>query len=377
MNRLLIATALASTTLVAGMAHAENTGPYITIEGGAVKNERTDFRSTANNFEHSDHFKTGWEAGGALGYDFGHFRVEAEGFYHETQIKNQFRPGGSPSPRGYFDGGDGLQGRTNSAAAMANALVGLGHWGGVKLYAGAGIGYADTFVRDYLPTAGLIQGHATGLAWQALGGLTIPISHNLDFGIKYRYFRPDGGENFAFSDGSVRHASLRSHSALATLTYNFGRAEEAAVVEEPVAAPPPPPPAPMAPPPPPPPPPAPLAVACNKGPYILFFDWDRSDISVEAASILDSAIQAYGNCGSVAIMLAGFADSSGKPHYNVGLSARRADAAQGYLINHGIAAGLIGTHAYGETNQRVATADGVRELQNRRVEITYGPGSGN
>jgi len=26
---------------------------------------------------------------------------------------------------------------------------------------------------------------------------------------------------------------------------------------------------------------------------------------------------------------------------------------------------------------RVDTADGVRELQNRRVEITYGPGSGN
>ncbi|MDG2002265.1 MAG: OmpA family protein, partial [Novosphingobium sp.] len=25
----------------------------------------------------------------------------------------------------------------------------------------------------------------------------------------------------------------------------------------------------------------------------------------------------------------------------------------------------------------VATADGVRELQNRRVEISYGPGSGN
>jgi outer membrane protein OmpA-like peptidoglycan-associated protein len=33
--------------------------------------------------------------------------------------------------------------------------------------------------------------------------------------------------------------------------------------------------------------------------------------------------------------------------------------------------------AFGEANPRVPTADGVRELQNRRVEITYGPGSGN
>ena len=42
-----------------------------------------------------------------------------------------------------------------------------------------------------------------------------------------------------------------------------------------------------------------------------------------------------------------------------------------------IANSTIAVHAYGESNQRVPTADGVRELQNRRVEITYGPGSGN
>ncbi len=34
------------------------------------------------------------------------------------------------------------------------------------------------------------------------------------------------------------------------------------------------------------------------------------------------------------------------------------------------------TEAFGETKLRVQTADGVREVQNRRVEITYGPGSG-
>ncbi|MDB5723485.1 MAG: autotransporter protein, partial [Novosphingobium sp.] len=39
--------------------------------------------------------------------------------------------------------------------------------------------------------------------------------------------------------------------------------------------------------------------------------------------------------------------------------------------------GAITSQAFGETNPRVPTADGVRELQNRRVEITYGPGSGN
>jgi OOP family OmpA-OmpF porin len=138
----------------------------------------------------------------------------------------------------------------------------------------------------------------------------------------------------------------------------------------------PPAPAPMAEPLPPPPPPAPMVISCNKGPFILFFDWDRSDVMAEGASILDSAIQAYGNCGSAGIMLAGYTDASGSATYNVGLAQRRDAAVQSYLTSHGLASANISAKAFGEANQRVPTADGVRELQNRRVEITYGPGSG-
>ena len=109
----------------------------------------------------------------------------------------------------------------------------------------------------------------------------------------------------------------------------------------------------------------------------MFFDWDKSDITPEAATILDSAVQAYGNCGTVPIMLAGYTDRSGTPKYNLGLSARRNTSVRTYLNGHGIADTAISGQAFGENNPRVPTADGVRELQNRRVEITYGPGSGN
>ncbi|MFN5904045.1 MAG: OmpA family protein, partial [Novosphingobium sp.] len=122
-----------------------------------------------------------------------------------------------------------------------------------------------------------------------------------------------------------------------------------------------------------PPPPAPV---CNKGPYIVFFDWDKSDITPEAASILDSAVTAYANCANVPIMLAGYADRSGTPKYNQGLSERRNASVRAYLTSRGIADGAITSQGFGENNPRVPTADGVRELQNRRVEITYGPGSG-
>ena len=76
-------------------------------------------------------------------------------------------------------------------------------------------------------------------------------------------------------------------------------------------------------------------------------------------------------------MLAGHADRSGPQTYNVGLSERRNAAVQSYLSGRGIPAARISSEAFGESMPRVATADGVRELQNRRVEVTYGPGSGN
>jgi outer membrane protein OmpA-like peptidoglycan-associated protein len=115
---------------------------------------------------------------------------------------------------------------------------------------------------------------------------------------------------------------------------------------------------------------------CNKGPFIVFFDWNKADITPESATTLDNAIKAYGNCNSIPIMLAGYADRSGTPKYNLALSGRRNSAVQAYLTSHGIAAAAISTHAFGETHLPVPTADGVREIQNRRVEITYGPGSG-
>ena len=108
----------------------------------------------------------------------------------------------------------------------------------------------------------------------------------------------------------------------------------------------------------------------------MFFDWDKSNITPEAATILDNAITAYGNCSRVPIMLAGYADRSGTVTYNQGLSERRNASVRGYLTSHGVPDGAISSQAFGESNPCVPTADGVRELQNRRVEITYGPGSG-
>jgi outer membrane protein OmpA-like peptidoglycan-associated protein len=99
-------------------------------------------------------------------------------------------------------------------------------------------------------------------------------------------------------------------------------------------------------------------------------------ITAEAATILDSAVTAYANCGTANVMLAGHTDRAGSVSYNMALAARRNDSVREYLEGRGVPGGRITGEAFGESQPRVPTADGVREAQNRRVEITYGPGSG-
>jgi OmpA-OmpF porin, OOP family len=122
-----------------------------------------------------------------------------------------------------------------------------------------------------------------------------------------------------------------------------------------------------------PPPPHPMTVpmaACNHGPYIVFFEWDSAEISPEAATVLDSSAAAYANCSQARLELAGYTDSSGGDRYNHELSIKRADAVRDYLSARGVPVSAMSTQGFGEANPRVPTADGVHELQNRRVEIT-------
>ena len=104
----------------------------------------------------------------------------------------------------------------------------------------------------------------------------------------------------------------------------------------------------------------------------MFFDWDKSLITAEGAQILDRAAEQYAATGQTSIALAGHADKSGKDDYNVRLSQRRADAVKAYMATKGVPDSVITTEAFGESRPLVDTADGVREPQNRRVEITFG-----
>ena len=116
-----------------------------------------------------------------------------------------------------------------------------------------------------------------------------------------------------------------------------------------------------------PPPPPPMAQAPS---YLVFFDWDRSNLSPQALTTIGQAAAAYKANGNARINAIGNTDSSGPPDYNMALSLRRAETVKGALIQNGVPAAAIQTTGRGETNLLVQTGDGVREPQNRRVELT-------
>jgi outer membrane protein OmpA-like peptidoglycan-associated protein len=121
--------------------------------------------------------------------------------------------------------------------------------------------------------------------------------------------------------------------------------------------------------PPPPPPPAPAIEPIAQTSFIIFFDWDSASLSQEANLVLDDVVVVANETGAASLLLDGYTDLSGSAAYNLGLSERRANAAADGLIARGIAPDEIVIRAFGEENPLVLTPDGVREPQNRRVEI--------
>ena len=117
-----------------------------------------------------------------------------------------------------------------------------------------------------------------------------------------------------------------------------------------------------------PPPPPPVAEKGGPEPFLVFFDFDKSNITPESAQVIAEASRKAKETGAVSIQVIGHTDRAGSPAYNDKLSMRRANAVKGELAKNGIDASTITVEGRGESDPLVPTADGVREPQNRRAE---------
>ena len=121
-----------------------------------------------------------------------------------------------------------------------------------------------------------------------------------------------------------------------------------------------------------PPPPAVAAVIPAQREFMVFFDFDKSNLTPEARDIVTAAVKTAKERGSVRIVVTGHTDTVGSFRYNQALSERRAGAVKTEMMRLGMGGTDVTTVGKSFSEPLVATGPGVREPQNRRAMIDLG-----
>jgi len=361
-HALLVATALAGLACLPEVASAQPvTGLYVGAGAGVnfLQTEPTELLRTSPSATIGNRDVRYDQPGGAgvisLGYGFGNgFRVELEGNIRYDRVR---QVSGTPYPTNA--GGDHF-----TYGAMVNGLFDLDIRSPyVFPYLGVGAGYAwseydnfHTYGTNY-PYSIRASGTQGNFAYEGIIGASFPIPPvvGLSLTAEYRFFSTVGDRNYSYAGvngplrvaGTLRQSDPYNHSILLGVRYAFH----------------------VTPPPPPPSQPAPAPVAEPARTYLVFFDWDRADLTARARQIIGEAAQASTRVQVTRIEVNGYTDLSGTARYNQGLSVRRANAVAAELVRDGVPRNEIVARGFGESNPLVPTAQGVREPQNRRVEI--------
>ena len=298
---------------------------------------------------------------GSVGYATGGgWRFEVQGDFDRTGIDQLAR---SPVVTG-------ASGHAETYGVMVNALYDLDIRNRyVFPYLGLGAGYlwermqGVGFVAPGGATAYRTDAQDGRFAWQAMLGAAFPVPGmpGLSLTAEYRFRDITAGATFAGTGpGGVPGGTLKlgpqfDHQFLIGVRYAFDVAPPPAPVAaaEPVA---------------------PAAAAPAPAParsFLVFFDWDKATLTARARQIVHQAAAASLH-GTTRIAVNGYTDRSGTAQYNQALSVRRADAVAAELVRDGVPKAAISIHGFGQTHPLVPTGPGVREPQNRRVEIILG-----
>jgi outer membrane protein OmpA-like peptidoglycan-associated protein len=362
-NAILAATMLAAPAAAPVLAHAQPvTGVY--LGGGLGYNiMSTEKLKTANSAVGSTNLNSkallhnGFAGEASVGYGFGNgFRVELEGDYYDNQF-NKLHSGGSLAlPAGQYT----ASGNEKKYGAMVNGFydfdIGLPY---LFPYVGAGVGYQEVDLKNFhaaaLPGTS-IDSSKGAFAYQAIAGLAYPVpgAPGLSVTAEYRFMGLTGSRSyhgtFGGTPASFKFGDEYNNTVMLGLRYQLftpAPAMAPAPAPTPVAAP----------------APAPART------YLVFFDWNKSNLTPRATQIVSEAAADSQRVQTTTIDVSGYTDTSGTPAYNDKLSMRRAQTVAAQLVADGVSKSEIEIHAYGETHLLVPTGPGVREPQNRRVEI--------
>src|SRR6185437_9449539 len=243
--------------------------------------------------------------------------------------------------------------------ALGSARGRLGwSFGRLMIYGTGGLAVADRTVQTFLTTGGPVPPSGTPtngqsywqMGWTAGAGAEYALASQWSAKLEYAYY--SFGNHTSVVDG-LAPVRTTEHENILKLGINYH-----------FAAPPPPPPmaAPM-------PAAAPAPAPAMARTFLVFFDFDKYNLTPDARRVIEAAAQSYKATGSARIDVSGYTDLAGTQAYNLRLSQRRADAVAAYLEKQGVPKSALDVKWFGKEHPRVPTPDGVREPQNRRVEI--------
>ena len=337
---LLLGTAAALSLCGAAQA-APFHGWYLSLEGGANWVEDSDFVNHVGVASFSDRYSynTGWGALGEIGYAFDHhWRVEAEAGYRSNDI-NEFIFAGAHSP---------VDGNLNEITVMGNVLYDIPLSERLELSIGVGVGGDDVRLKSDIPAVNFSDS-VWKFAYQGIAGLNYAIGKRSQLFLDYRYLTVSSPD---FSNGvnTYNFDDLHKHTLTIGLRFALQPQEEA----------PPPPLPPQAAPPPP----------MTPTEFVIFFGFNKCNVTSEADRVLSEAAASARDHGSASIEIVGHTDTVGSARYNQRLSDCRANAAATNLEGKGIPPGALHVSGVGKTDLLIETGDGVKEPQNRRDTIT-------
>ena len=336
---------LAGTSSVAWTAHAQPVNGLYIAGGAGVNFQQNQGIQPVNGATLANTTNLQSQAGAvgvlSLGWSFGNgLRAELKGDYRYNAYSKMHFPGSTFT----------IGGNEQKAGPMVNLLYDFNDVSTIVVpYFGVGVGYqwASEQLNSVSTAANTITKNRSksqgSFAYQAILGVAFPIASVPDLAITTEACLPGlaGGRPYTADGSQVKAGNEFNYGALIGVRYNCGAV--------------------------PPPPPAPMVQPARS--YLVFFHSDKADLTDRARQIIHEAASNSTHVQYTRINVNGYTDTSGTPQYNVGLSVRGAAAVKAELIRDGVPAGAITTQGFGETHLLVPTGAGVREPQNRRVEI--------
>src|SRR5580704_14219363 len=310
---------------------------------------------------------------GRFGYQWGPWSLEEQIAYRHDTMFHFFGVGAGNS-------GHLFQGARDSQAFLTNllyefavpdiTLADFTFHSPVTFHVGAGIGTVNVLdgvsfqphqATPYSATLGssggtLLHASTWAFGYDGVAGVRYEINPNLFVDLDYAYLAttPLTFHNKASASGGAGSfsgltykSSYENHDCVVSLVVKFGAPS------------------------PPPPLGAPVPAAPARNVYLVFFDWDAYTITPTGMQVVARAADQYKAGGRVRLEVAGYADLSGSTGYNQRLSERRANAVADALTRLGVPSSDMAVSGHGIDNPRIPTALGVREPQNRRVEIVF------